>query len=66
MKLILIYTKNDLFIYFAMSHPVTFLMCPYRKSIDTWNYFTKQLKENLSGLSRDQLKTLITEQFFES
>ena len=37
-----------------------------RKSIDTWNYFTKQLKENLSVLSRDKLKKLITEQFFES
>ena len=35
----------------------------YRKSIDAWNHFKKQLKDkNLSGLPRYKLKKLITEQ----
>ena len=38
----------------------------YRKSIVSWNYFTKQLKENLGGLSRDKLKKLITDQIYKS
>ena len=32
----------------------------YRKSIDIWNYFTKQIKEILSRISRDKLKKQIT------
>ena len=38
----------------------------YRKSLVSWNYFTKQLKENLGGLSRDKLKKLITEKIYKS
>ena len=35
----------------------------YRKSIDAWNHFNKQLKDkNLSNLPRYKLKKLITEQ----
>ena len=37
----------------------------YRKSIDAWNHFNKQLKnKNLSNLPRYKLKKLITEQIF--
>ena len=37
----------------------------YRKYIDAWNHFTKQLKnKNLSKLPRYKLKKLITEQIF--
>ena len=34
----------------------------YRKSIDTWNHFTKYFKDkNLSDLSKNECKELITE-----